>query len=564
MSDRFSTAAIQQDAYEKRSEICNRWLVVCAFVYAPVVILAIYRSIQTGQTAAIAPQILLSGLFWSTAIFRHRIPLAIRIGVFGFCVTASFVLGLLLYGLLSTYAAAMVFLPFLVSVSMGNRLGLITWCGLSLVLVAVAVPVITGTYVLPADVAAYAASPLAWVFGFLLSSSSSLLVLVSTSMLNKHYNAALSDWGEKGRQLATTEKETRQILDQLIDTFFRVDQDGRLVHLSKSAVKLFGVRRKSLLGTHLDLAFQERSELRGLFTRIKANPDSPEILELALRPRAGHTIWVEIHAQAWMSDTGRILGVEGILADRTEAKIARQAMLMTSKLQSTGLMAAGISHDFNNNLGVVLGCLEALEADCADDPKIASLTGLALRGTNKAITLSRRLHALTVVDDSQLEPIDLSARIAQMEGLLDRIAGEAVDMRFRLSQELAPVRLDANAFEDALLNLVVNARDAMEGSGQIIVQTQPMYLGNHDKEWPQTKEGLYALVSVTDTGPGIPRNILPTIFDPFFSTKQNDGGTGLGLSMVQGFVTSAGGNIRALSPGHTGARFEILLPAVLG
>jgi CheY-like chemotaxis protein len=224
-----------------------------------------------------------------------------------------------------------------------------------------------------------------------------------------------------------------------------------------------------------------------------------------------------------------------------------------------GQLTGGIAHDFNNLLTVVLGNIEMMEDDLAGDERMMHALGMVQRAALRGSELTHRLLAFS--RQQMLEPsdIDMNAAISGLAGMVARTLGEHIDVRTVLAPDLWVTRIDPGQLESAVLNLCVNARDAMPNGGTLTVSTSNMTLAP-DAARGDTQAGEYVVLSVSDTGTGIPPEILERVFEPFFTTKEQGKGTGLGLSMVYGFVSQSGGHLDITSTPHRGTTLKMIFP----
>ncbi|HEX3864056.1 MAG TPA: ATP-binding protein [Stellaceae bacterium] len=246
--------------------------------------------------------------------------------------------------------------------------------------------------------------------------------------------------------------------------------------------------------------------------------------------------------------------------ERAARLVAQEALLQAQKMDVLGRLTAGIAHDFNNILASVCGGLEIIRLRAGDDERLLRPADLAFRAAERGTALIRRMMAFSRSSDDLME-IELATAVNELQGILDHAmaAHHAVDV------DLAPtcwVRINASQFDNALLNLCINARDAMPDGGNVTVETRDVHLDAADLEdQPERKPGLYALLTVGDTGVGMAPETIESIFEPFYTTKPLGKGTGLGLAQVYAFVSGAGGFIRVESNVGHGSKFCLYLPA---
>lgn len=292
--------------------------------------------------------------------------------------------------------------------------------------------------------------------------------------------------------------------------------------------------------------------------------------ELEILLPGGGRKWCRVIGQAVRDDSGAIMAVEGALQDISEFKAAerqRQALaeqlLQAQKLESLGRLAGGMAHDFNNLVAVILSYADfALRELGADHPARADLEEIQAAG-KRAGHLTRQLLAFSRRQPLVPEALDLDQVVADMHAMLHRLLGESIELVVRLAPEPAWVLADPGQLEQVLMNLALNARDAMPGGGRLVIRTEFLEdPGRRRALFPSLPDGNYVLLTVQDSGHGIAPEALVHIFDPFFTTREPDQGTGLGLPTVYGIVRQSGGEIQVESTPGEGTTFRICLPRI--
>jgi signal transduction histidine kinase/CheY-like chemotaxis protein len=243
-----------------------------------------------------------------------------------------------------------------------------------------------------------------------------------------------------------------------------------------------------------------------------------------------------------------------LMQEVAERERAQAALVQAQKMEAVGQLTGGIAHDFNNLLTVISGNLELIERR-ASEPRITNYAGLARHATDRAAKLTHQLLAFSRTQQLTLEPLSLNALVEGMNDLLERTIGPHIRKTIRLDPAAPWVMADANQLELAVLNLAINARDAMAASGSLTIET-----GLSDMVADGLAEGRYGIVRVTDTGTGIPDAVLDKVFDPFFTTKPLGKGTGLGLSQVFGIARQSGGTAHIERTDASGTTVSIWLP----
>ena len=253
----------------------------------------------------------------------------------------------------------------------------------------------------------------------------------------------------------------------------------------------------------------------------------------------------------------------GVVQDITVLKQTELALRRSQKMDAVGQMAGGIAHDFNNILGIVLGNIEMLEREITVDSKAQKRIEGIKQSAQRAVDLTRQLLGFSRNKVTSKEVVNINQRLEKMQSLIVRSLTPQVEVSEHLAEELYSVEIDPGDFEDALLNLLLNARDAMSGHGLLTIETRNCELDQaYCDITPGIVPGKYVQLSVSDTGNGLSSDVQEHIFEPFFTTKSQGGGTGLGLAMVYGFVKRSAGCIKVYSESGIGTTFHIFLPAV--
>jgi signal transduction histidine kinase/DNA-binding response OmpR family regulator len=255
-----------------------------------------------------------------------------------------------------------------------------------------------------------------------------------------------------------------------------------------------------------------------------------------------------------------------VSAEITARMKVEEALRQAQKMEAVGQLTGGIAHDFNNLLTVIQGNLETIERRFGDvSPQLRRAVEAGLRGTERAATLTHRLLAFSRRQPLDPKPLDLNKLVAGMSDLLRRTLGEAVTIKNVLAIDLWRTAADTNQLESALLNLAVNARDAMSEGGQLTIETANTVLdGSYAARHAEVVPGDYVVLAVSDTGTGMPQSIIDRAFEPFFTTKRVGQGTGLGLSQVYGFVKQSGGHVKIESEPGKGTAIRLYLPRLIG
>ena len=285
-------------------------------------------------------------------------------------------------------------------------------------------------------------------------------------------------------------------------------------------------------------------------------------LELRIHWPDGSEHWIAVRGQAYHDAEGRPTRMEGVAREITEQKRLEEQLRQAQKMDAVGRLAGGVAHDFNNLLGVILGygelLLRRMPADDASRPKVEEI----LKAGERAAGLTRQLLAFSRKQVLQPKVLDLAAVVTETSRMLVRLIGEDIKLVTATKEGLGRVKADPGQLEQILMNLAVNARDAMPGGGSLTIETSLADLDEAYASLNGIPAGRYCLLSVSDTGSGMTRQTLSHIFEPFFSTKAEGRGTGLGLATVYGIVKQSGGHISVESEPDHGTTFRIFLPSV--
>lgn len=293
-------------------------------------------------------------------------------------------------------------------------------------------------------------------------------------------------------------------------------------------------------------------------------------LEYRFIKKSGEIVWTETQMKAVRNEDGNVINLTGITIDVTERKRAEEALIrseeqlrQSQRLESVGRLAGGIAHDFNNMLTAINGYSELLLRDLKEDTSIRQKVLEIKKAGERSASLTQQLLAFSRRQVLKPQMLDVNNVITDMESLLRRLIGEHIYLNIKLSEDECRVEADPGQLSQVIMNLAVNARDAMSKGGDLTIKTENMYL---DEEYAAahvpTIPGDYVLLSVSDTGVGVGEEAKKHIFEPFFTTKEKGAGTGLGLATVYGIVKQSGGYIWVDSEPEKGASFMVFLPQV--
>ncbi len=374
----------------------------------------------------------------------------------------------------------------------------------------------------------------------------------------------LSQQKRSAESLRAAEAKFRGLLESAPDPVVVVNREGRIVLVNAQAEETFGFRREDLLGQPMDILVPERLrekclEYRTTFLRGPHKPSLGATLEIYGWRRDGSEFPVEIKLSLLETEEG-LWGCAAI-RDLTERRKLEQQFRQAQKMESIGTLAGGIAHDFNNLLTVILSYSSSLSEELPKDSRHHRAAEQVHVAAERGAALTSQMLAFSRKQVFQLRVLNLNDIIRNLLKMLQRIIGEHIQIKMTLAEDLAPVKADAGQLEQVLMNLSVNARDAMPQGGRLTLETQNVEL---DDDFVRlhvgSAPGPHTLLTVSDTGMGMDAAVLARIFEPFFTTKGPGHGTGLGLAMVYGVVKQSGGYIGVGSEVGEGTRFKIYLP----
>ncbi|MGA9883502.1 MAG: PAS domain S-box protein [Candidatus Acidiferrales bacterium] len=366
------------------------------------------------------------------------------------------------------------------------------------------------------------------------------------------------------RQIAARERLFELISENAADMIAVVNADGTRAYNSPSYERLLGYSPEELRGT---VAFeqihpQDRAKVIEAAEEAKRSGLGKRI-EYRMRHKDGSWVLLESAASVVRESEGQAQQLVIVNRDITERKQLEQQLQTVQKVEAIGRLSGGIAHDFNNILGVIIGYTEALQKRMRPEDAFRDAIDEIQRAAKRAASLTQQLLAFS--RNQILEPkiLDLNAVVRDMEKMLGSLLREHIELTLVLFDWPATVKADRTQLEQVILNLTVNARDAMPEGGKVIIETSNADMREANPARPAyLQPGSYVLLKVTDTGCGMTREVQAHAFEPFFTTKEKGKGTGLGLATVYGIVKQSGGYILVESKPGTGAAFEIYLPLI--
>ncbi|MCX6545883.1 MAG: PAS domain S-box protein [Acidobacteria bacterium] len=355
-------------------------------------------------------------------------------------------------------------------------------------------------------------------------------------------------------------------IEQAGEMFVICDPRALVQYVNRAVEHCTGYRRSAIVGHNVGLmlgAHEDDAVYQTLRRQVAAG--QPWIGRLTCRRRDGSPYQADVSIASVRSASGEIVAVVGVGRDVTDDLVKEEERRQAQKMETIGRLAGGVAHDFNNLLSPILGYAELLLTELPADHPHREPVSIIHAAADRARHLTQQLLAFGRKQIIEVSPVDLAQVVHDFEPILRRTIREDIDIILRLSPEPTIIEGDTRQVEQILMNLAINAQDAMPHGGHLSIETAGVTLpesgpGAH----PDSPQGAYVKLSVGDTGSGIDPSIIPHIFEPFFTTKETGRGTGLGLSTVHGIVTQLHGHIRVESTVGVGTRFHALLPRIEG
>jgi two-component system cell cycle sensor histidine kinase/response regulator CckA len=387
----------------------------------------------------------------------------------------------------------------------------------------------------------------------------------------KDLEASANEYRLTIEALRESEERFNQILDEAPVGYLELDREGKILRVNQKELEMLGHTAEEMRGKPIWSFYAEEKITRHVtLSKISGDVSFHDTFERTAIRKDGTTLPVLVVDRITRDKEGRITGIRSTVEDLTERRRTEETLRKSEeqlrqwqKVEAIGRLAGGVAHDFNNLLMTIKGCSELLLNDFdGRDPRRDEVEEIR-KAAERATSLTRQLLAFGRRQVLQPQVLDLNAVVANMNKMLHRLIGEDIQLNTVLDGDLWPVRVDPGQIEQVLMNLAVNARDAMPHGGKLTIETTNVI---HDEEYARehvsVKPGLYVLLAVSDTGLGMDKETQSHLFEPFFTTKEEGKGSGLGLSTAYGIVKQSGGNIWPYSAPGKGTTFKIYLPRV--
>jgi PAS domain S-box-containing protein len=369
-------------------------------------------------------------------------------------------------------------------------------------------------------------------------------------------------------KLEESERRFRILVEGVTDyAIYMLDPTGNVVNWNPGAQRIKGYKREEIIGQHFSRFYTEedrndRVPYRALETAARTGKYEAEAWRVR---KDGTRFWANVVINAIRDSAGEIIGFAKVTRDLTERRATEERLKQSQKMEGIGQLTGGVAHDFNNLLTIIIGNLEALQRNLTEEgldvARLQRSADNAMRGARRAESLTQRLLAFSRQQPLEPKSVDVGRLVTGMSDLLRRTLGEQISVETVLAGGLWRAHADSNQLEVAIINLAVNARDAMPNGGKLTLETANVHLDErYAAEQVEVLPGQYVMLAVTDSGVGMPPDVKAKAFDPFFTTKDIGQGTGLGLSQVYGFVKQSRGHVQIYSEVGEGTTVKIYLP----
>jgi len=379
--------------------------------------------------------------------------------------------------------------------------------------------------------------------------------------LVESFNDMLSQIERRDKALRGSEERFHTLVDQAVDAFFLHDMDGRLIDVNQQACDSLGYSRDELLALRIS-DLEGRPDTGENQEDVWDNlPAEPVTIEVDHRRKDGTVFPVEV--RLGMLELDNQTFIMRLARDVTDRQQLQEQFLHAQKMEAIGRLSGGVAHDFNNLLSAILGYSELILMDMPDDSPVKENVEAIYAAGKRATGLVRQLLAFSRKQVLEIKATNLNTVVNDLLKLLGRLIGEDIELVFHAQSQVGIILADSIQVEQVLMNLAVNARDAMPRGGRLIIETQDVYLDEeYARHHPDVKPGPYVMLAVTDTGIGMTKEVQEKIFEPFFTTKVEGKGTGLGLATIYGIIRQHKGHMHVYSESGKGTTFKIYFPQI--
>ncbi len=374
----------------------------------------------------------------------------------------------------------------------------------------------------------------------------------------------ITEMKETQKSLRESEEKIRNIFETSEEVLFASDIKGEITDINPAVERVAGYSVEEMIGKSAFIFYEDPHEREELVNELKRNGFLKN-KEIHLFAKDGSILYGLVTANPRLDDKGNIIGLRGSIRDITEMKKLEYQFMQTQKMEAIGNLAGGIAHNFNNILTGIMGYAEYLLLKRKPDDQDYKAVKTIFNATQRAVELTSQLLNIARSGTHIPKRINLNDIVKETLLLLSGSIDKSIKIKTHFQKEIDQIRGDRGQIEQCLLNLCLNAREAMTGGGKIVIETQNIYLdGNYATNHIEARTGDYVMMSVSDTGVGIPQKIKSRIFEPFFTTKNDKGGTGMGLATLYGIIKNHGGFVNVYSEEGKGSVFKLYFPVIPG
>jgi PAS domain S-box-containing protein len=369
--------------------------------------------------------------------------------------------------------------------------------------------------------------------------------------------------GSRTADLVESERLYRSTFDAAPVGIVHVGLDGRWLQVNQRLCELLGYSREELQSVAIQELIQPEAvagEGESFRQMAAGTLDRHVVDEKRYRRRDGTFVWARVNMSVHRDAEGHPQHFISVIENITERRTLEAQIRQANKMDAVGRLASGVAHDFNNLLTVILGFAELVTEDAAMTSQHGNDLGEIIKAAKRAAGLTKQLLAFSRQQVLHAAPLDMNRLITEMTGMLGRLIGEDIEITLALAPHLSLALADRGQLEQVVMNLVVNARDAMPGGGSVTIETADVELENSSLHDETVMHGHYVMLAITDTGSGMTKETQRRLFEPFFTTKETGQGTGLGLSTTYGIVKQSKGFIWVYSEPGLGTTFKVYLP----
>jgi PAS domain S-box-containing protein len=549
---------------EIRSKICDYTLLAMALIAIPLLITSLLRSQDTGWQSIYYFHVATVISMWSIWVFRTYLPYGIRSYFVFFFQGGVAIVALYNYGVTAAGAPFIIGATISASVLQGRRTGIFVLLTLLLLAVIFAFAFTSGLIAPQIIVETPSADANLWTLYILSWLFLGGTTITSVGFINQHFLESLAQLVSKSNALKESELEYVDLFENVADVIYRADLNGEIIRISPSCREGLGYSPEEMVGTVLADYYVNPKKRSELALKLQENEGIVTNFEAQLFAKNGEPQWVSTNVRYWKDKDGTVIGLQGVARNINELKNSDEALRRSQKLDALGQLSGGMAHDFNNVLSIILGNAEIVRTDAKNIEDTKEPIAEILKSVEHAASLTKRLLAFSRPDRLEPQPCDVDQVIDDIKEMFRRTLRANISLSFNLGCRGAMSLIDKNQLEASLLNLAINASDAMPDGGTLMLRTKKASSGLREETDIGSPNSTDVIcIEVQDTGEGMPKDIAEKVFEPFFTTKPLGMGNGLGLSMVYQFLRESQGDISIQSELGVGTTITLTLPQTI-